>query len=225
LKKYKVKGMMCAACSQKVERAVKSIPGIKYSSVNLLSGVLTVDGAEDEAVISAVRRAGYDCAQMDGNSAMPVDNTDVIRGSARRLVFSLFFLVFLMYVSMGHLMWGFPLPAFIENSPITISLIQLVLSGVVLIINRRFFINGFRGLIKLAPNMDSLIAIGSFTAYFWSVIVVFKIAFEENTVISHGYLHELYFESAAMILALISLGKMLEEMAKGKTGSAIKSLM
>lgn len=217
--------MSCAACSAKVERAVKAISGIKHCSVNLLGGVMLADGAEDEKIIDAVRRAGYDCALMNKDEPVPVDNGDVIKGSARRLGLSVFFLVILMYVSMGHIMWGFPLPHFIANSPLAIALIQLVTSGIVLVINKRFFINGFRGLIKLAPNMDSLIAIGSLTAYLWSVFVVFEIAFEKNPELLHGYLHELYFESAAMILALISLGKMLEEIAKGKTGSAISALM
>ncbi len=217
--------MSCAACSSKVERAVRAIPGIKHCSVNLLSGIMTADGADDEIIINAVRRAGYGCAVSDGNETESVDNGEVIKGAARRLIYSLFFLVILMYISMGHLMWGFPLPKLIQNSPLAIALIELVTSSAVLIINKRFFINGFRGLIKLAPNMDSLIAIGSLTAYLWSVVTVFKIAFAQNAHLAHGYLHELYFESAAMILALISLGKMLEEIAKGKTGSAIKSLM
>ena len=222
--KYKITGMSCAACSARVERAVKSLDGVRTCSVNLLTATLTVDGVEESAVIAAVEAAGYGAAPFadDGeNFKKTIDGER--KKLINRLVSSLLLLVLLMYVSMGHVMWNFPLPTFLANSALTISLIQLVLSAEVMIINRSFFINGFKGVLKGAPNMDTLVALGSLASFGWSAYLTVRMIFDSAH--AHGYLHELYFESAAMILGFITLGKLLESVAKGKTTNAIKGLL
>ena len=221
MQQYNVSGMSCAACSAAVEKAVKGVEGVTACSVNLLTNSMTVDGtASESAVISAVTKAGYGASTADSEK----NNTqsDILADTEtpvliRRLVSSLIFLIALMYLSMGYTMWGFPLPAFLVNNPLAIALIQMVLSAVVMVINRKFFTNGFKGLIHRTPNMDTLVSLGSAASFIYSVYVMIAM---------HGhFLHDLYFESAAMILALITLGKMLEARSKGKTTDALRSLM
>lgn len=224
--KYKITGMSCAACSARVEKAVSAVTGVKSCSVNLLTNSMTVDGADSESVISAVEKAGYgaELAGASKNSPEPQKEGDGERKIlVRRLVSSLALLLALMYVSMGHVMWGFPLPAALAENPFAIALIELLLSALVMVINQKFYINGFKGLIKGAPNMDTLVAIGSLASFGFSTFTVFKMSYEIQN--AHHYLHELYFESAAMIVGLITLGKLLEAIAKGKTTSAIRALM
>ncbi len=233
MKTYNVKGMSCAACSARVEKAVSAVDGVVSCSVNLLTASMTVEGGNDDTVISAVRRAGYDASPKDAKTtrAKP-DEADneagrELRVIVGRLVASFVLLLALMYVSMGHVMWGFPLPRALAANPVAIALIELLLSLCVLVINQRFFVNGFRGLVHRAPNMDTLVALGSSASFAWSTYLLFKMTFDAAAggAHLHEYLHGLYFESAAMILALITLGKLLEAVAKGKTTNAIKSLI
>ena len=227
MKKFNVTGMSCAACSARVERAVMSVSGVESCSVNLLTNSMTVSGGDDAEIISAVRAAGY--------GAEPENSAPVQRKSEEnsfekeeksillRLISSFVFLLSLMYISMGHLMWGFPLPEPFAKNPIAIALAELVLSAIILVINQKFFISGFRGVISGAPNMDTLVSMGSLVSFVWSTYLLFEMSFDAEGA-AHT-LHGLYFESAAMILVLITLGKLLEAHAKGKTTSAIKSLM
>ncbi len=224
--KYKITGMSCAACSSRVEKAVKSIEGVKSCSVNLLTNSMTVEGADEKSVIAAVVGAGYGAELFDAEKSgeerqneMDAERKKLIR----RLVSSLILLVLLMYVSMGHVMWNFPLPTFLSENAILIALMQLALALAVMIINRSFYISGTRAIIKGAPNMDTLVALGSLASFGWSTYLVFKMAFDSAG--AHGYLHELYFEGAAMIVGFITLGKLLEAIAKGKTTSAIQQLI
>ena len=224
MKKYNVSGMSCAACSARVEKAVRAVPGVKSCSVSLLTNSMTVEGGEEGLVISAVVAAGYGATPFENskNYARGRDNKEE-KALLQRLLYSVILLAILMYISMGHLMWGAPLPSVIAKSPLLIALCELTLSAAILIINRRFFINGYKGVIHLAPNMDTLVALGSGISFLWSVYLVFKIAFSTDG--GEHYLHSLYFESAAMILALITVGKFLEGRAKGKTTDAIRELM
>ena len=224
MKKYNVSGMSCAACSARVEKAVRAVPGVSACSVNLLTNSMTVEGGEEGLVISAVVAAGYGATPFENskNYARGRDNKEE-KALLQRLLYSVILLAILMYISMGHLMWGAPLPSVIAKSPLLIALCELTLSAAILIINRRFFINGYKGVIHLAPNMDTLVALGSGISFLWSVYLVFKIAFSTDG--GEHYLHSLYFESAAMILALITVGKFLEGRAKGKTTDAIRELM
>ena len=227
MKQYNVTGMSCAACSARVEKAVLSVAGVSACSVNLLTHSMGVEGtADDRTIIEAVRKAGYGASPKDKEKKESAEDDALADKEApllfRRLVASLVFLVLLMYVSMGHTMWGFPLPAFFEDNPIAIAIIQLLLSLAVMVINQRFFTNGVRGLLHRAPNMDTLVALGSAASFGYSLYALLAMTVSDTP--AH-YLHELYFESAAMILALITLGKMLEARAKGKTTSALKSLM
>ena len=218
--------MSCAACSARIEKAVSSLEGVRSCSVNLLTSSMTVEGSDEKSVIEAVERAGYGASLAGVRKNTVNDKKDTAwEGKAliKRLVSSLVLLAFLMYISMGHVMWGAPLPKLISESALAIALIELVLAACVMIINKKFYINGFRGLFQRAPNMDSLVAIGSLSSFGFSSYIVFKMAADGQN--AHGYLHELYFESAAMIVALITLGKLLEAFAKGKTTSAIKSLL
>ncbi len=227
MEKYNVKGMSCAACVANVEKAVKKVDGVEICSVSLLTNSMNVDGEYDSAdVIEAVRNAGYDAAiySEDTYSSENGDNiTYEIAKLKKRLVSSLLFLLVLMCLAMGHNMFGLPLPNFLENSPIMITLLQLVLSLVVLVINKNFFINGFRSLFHGSPNMDTLVALGSLASYMYSIgVAVVMVLTPEK---ADHLLHELYFESAAMILVLITVGKMLEAISKGKTTDALKGLM
>ncbi len=223
MKKYNVTGMNCAACSARVEKAVSEVQGVDACSVNLLTNSLIVEGDVDEKEITkAVIDAGYgiDSAQKKNDGEEKEANT-----LKTRLFASLGFLVVLMYISMGYTMWGFPVPKFLEENAIAVGFIQLVLTVCVMIINRKFFVNGFRSLWKQNPNMDTLVAIGSGSAFLYSVYVLIVICACGDDAIAWHYIHELYFESAAMILTLITFGKLLENRAKGKTTDALRGLM
>ncbi len=232
MKKYKVTGMSCAACSARVEKAVSKIAGVTACSVSLLTNSMSVEGsASNQEILDAVAAAGYS-ASFEGASAKAVLG-DALQDHetprlVRRLLSSLVFLAALMYISMGHAMWGWPLPSFFQGNPVGVALVQLLLTAVVVIINGRFFTSGFRGLIRRAPNMDTLVALGATAALGYSIYVLFAMtgaqARGDSTAASH-MLHDLYFESAAMILALITVGKTLEARSKGKTTDALRKLM
>ena len=234
MKQYTVTGMSCAACSARVEKAVVKVPGVKACAVSLLTNSMGVEGtAEPEAVIAAVKAAGYGAAlkgdngpaQPAGEDALEDHETPVLK---RRLLVSLGFLLALMYISMGHSMWGWPLPQRLAENHVALGLAQLLLSAIVMVINQKFFINGFRSLWHRSPNMDTLVAMGSAASFCYSVYALFAMT-EAQMLGDHGtvmaYMHEFYFESAAMILTLITEGKMLEARSKGKTTDALKGLM
>lgn len=221
--------MSCAACSARVEGAVAKLPGVTSCSVNLLTNSMNVEGdIADSEIISAVEKAGYG-ASLKGE-LLKKDNDNLqnsgIRSVTMRLVASIVLLIPLMYISMGHVMLGAPLPEFLVRNPLSIALIQCVLTAIIMVINQKFFISGAKGVINLSPNMDTLVSLGSLASFLYSLVIVFIMS---DKLLSGGdathYLHGLYFESAAMILALITVGKMLEERAKGKTTDAIKSLI
>lgn len=240
MEQYTVTGMSCAACQARVEKAVSKVEGVESCSVSLLTNSMGVEGsASPEAVIRAVTDAGYGAAlKADGSAgekpgssytaaedALEDRETPVLK---KRLIWSLGFLIVLMYFSMGHMMWGWPLPAFFEDNHIAMGLLQMILAAIVMVINQKFFISGFRGLFHGAPNMDTLVAMGSAASFCWSVYVLFamtgaQLAGDSEAVMK--YMHDFYFESAAMILTLITVGKMLEARSKGKTTDALKSLM
>ncbi len=228
MEQYNVTGMSCAACSARVEKAVLAVEGVTSCSVSLLTNSMGVEGtASESAIIEAVKNAGYGASKKgsEKKSASPDDDALADRETPvliKRLISSLAFLLILMYVSMGHVMWGFPLPEFFENNPIAIGIVELILSAIVMVINQKFFINGVRGLIHRSPNMDTLVSLGSAASFGYSVYALLAMTVAEHP---EHYLHEFYFESAAMILALITLGKMLEARSKGKTTDALKSLM
>ena len=231
MRQYNVTGMSCAACSARVEKAVKTVDGVLSCTVNLLTGSMNVEGGDNEKIISAVKNAGYGAYLKSKKSNVTDSDTQLEEKAKReerniiiRLVISLILLLPLMYLSMGYSMWNFPLPLVFRENPISIALLQLLLSAFVLLVNQRFFISGFLGVVKRAPNMDTLVALGSGVSFLWSCAAVFKMIFSEGHD-AHRYLHELYFESAAMILVFITVGKLLEARAKGKTTNAIKSLM
>lgn len=219
--------MSCAACSSRVEKAVSGLSGVRECSVNLLTNSMNVTGtATDAEIISAVQKAGYGVALASGkgeqasSSSMPQDES---KSLIKRLIYSAVFLIVLMYFSMGAIMWGFPVPEFFSGNPMAIALLELLLTTCVLIINKKFFISGFRGLINRSPNMDTLVALGSGVSFIYSIWLMFKMTAEPD--MAGHILHGLYFESAAMILALITVGKFLEAHSKGKTTNALKSLM
>ena len=240
MEQYKVTGMSCAACSARVEKAVAKVEGVTACSVSLLTNSMGVEGtAKTEDIIKAVEAAGYGAAKAgtqtaEGGTAGPDTaaedaltdkETPVLK---KRLISSVGFLALLMYVSMGHVMWGWPLPELLAKNPMAIGLIELLLTIIVMVINSKFFINGFRSLLHGAPNMDTLVALGSGAAFVYSTYALFAMSYalvEGNPVSAGHYLHELYFESAAMILTLITVGKMLEARSKGKTTDALKGLM
>ena len=222
MRKYRVTGMSCAACSARVERAVSSLDGIDSCSVNLLTATLSVEGgATDGEIKAAVENAGYGIADGSNVRSRGSDKTEQKR-IITRLAVSLVILLPLMYLSMGYAMWGFPLPKLLGDNPIAIALLQMALAAAVMIINRRFFINGFLGLLRGAPNMDTLVALGSFASFAYSIGVIFTMG---DAHAAHAALHGLYFESAAMILVLITVGKLLEARAKGRTTDAVERLM
>ena len=227
MEKYNVKGMSCAACVANVEKAVKKVNGVQSCTVSLLTNSMNVDGEYDAVeLINAVKNAGYDASvySEDAFASDTNDNTAFeIAKLKKRLVSSFVFLLLLMYMAMGHNMLGVPLPTFLENNPLLITLIQFVLSLVVLVINKNFFVNGLKSLFHGSPNMDTLVALGSLASFLYSigVTVVMMTDIEK----SYHLLHELYYESAAMILVLITVGKMLEAISKGKTTDALKGLM
>ena len=239
MQQFIVTGMSCAACSARVEKAVSKVEGDTSCSVSLLTNSMGVEGtAADQAIIQAVEAAGYgasvkgEAAEHSGASSMAAEeemlkdhDTPVLK---RRLLASLGFLIVLMYFSMGHMMWGWPLPAFFENNHIAMGLVQLLLTGIVMVINQKFFISGFTSLAHRAPNMDTLVALGSTAAFGYSTYVLFAMTDAQvkgNMEMVMHYMHEFYFESAAMILTLITVGKMLEARSKGKTTDALKGLM
>ena len=226
MRQFSVSGMSCAACSARVEKAVSAIEGVSSCSVNLLTNSMTVEGsASDEMIIAAVTAVGYGATVKGAESNENVNNNShnkEFKGVLNRLIASIVLLVPLMYFSMGYVMWCAPLPKILESNPIFVAIIQLVISGVILVINRKFFISGFRAAFKLAPNMDTLVALGSGVSYVYSIFTTVMMVGADNP---HHLLHQLYFESAAMILTLITVGKMLEARAKGKTTDAINSLI
>ena len=226
MRQFSVSGMSCAACSARVEKAVSATEGVSLCSVNLLTNSMTVEGsASDEAIIAAVTAAGYGATVKGAESNENVNNNShnkEFKGVLSRLIASIVLLVPLMYFSMGYVMWGAPLPKMLESNPVFVAIIQLVISGAILVINRKFFISGFRAAFKLAPNMDTLVALGSGVSYVYSIFTTVMMPGADNP---HHLLHQLYFESAAMILTLITVGKMLEARAKGRTTDAINSLI
>lgn len=232
MKQYNVTGMSCAACSARVEKAVSAVEGVNQCSVNLLTNSMAVEGsASDSEIIAAVKKAGYG-ASVKGEKQNQELNEDEFRDTEtpklkRRLVLSVGFLAVLMYVSMGHSMWGWPLPL-LEGNYLGIGLLQMCLSAIVMIINNKFFVSGFKGIINKAPNMDTLVAMGSGASFLWSVYVLFAMTARVTSGDTESLMHlshEFYFESAAMIVTLITVGKMLEAKSKGKTTNAIKALM
>lgn len=226
---FMVKGMTCAACSARVEKAARSVPGVTDCSVNLLTGDMTVEGqVSPQEVISAVEKAGYQASTKGGEKTQTPKAEKATGNLPARLIASLIFLGVLMYISMGRMLWDVPLPAFLEKSSTASGIAQLLLSGIILVINQRFFISGARSLLHGAPNMDTLVALGAGVSYAYSTVLVFAMAGAEaagEAEKAAHMLHGLYFESAAMILALITLGKLLEARAKGKTTKALEGLM
>ena len=229
MKQFNVSGMSCAACSSRVEKAVATVEGVTSCSVSLLTNSMGVEGtASDAAIIAAVKNAGYGASVKGEAQSNSPENEDILKDKEtpalkKRLVASLGFLAVLMYISMGHMMWGFPLPAALAKNHLALGLLQLLLAAVVMIINRNFFINGFKGFLHKSPNMDTLVALGSGASFVWSVYALFKMTANINE--AAEYMHEFYFESAAMILTLITVGKMLEARSKGKTTDALKNLI
>ena len=223
-RKYNVTGMSCAACSAHVEKAAKSVKGVTEVNVSLLTNSMTVtgNGFDDAAVCAAVKAAGYGASAVGEKREKSSDEDEETKKIIIRLIASLVLLVPLMYISMGHMV-GLPLPAFLAENPIAAALCEMILSAAVMVINQKFFINGFKGLIHLAPNMDTLVALGSGMSFAYSAALLFIMT--SNTEDSAHLLHGMYFESAAMILALITVGKMLESRSKGKTTDAIKRLI
>ena len=237
MEQYNVTGMSCAACSARVEKAVKKVPGVTSCSVSLLTNSMGVEGtASPAAILSAVQEAGYGASPKNVSASKASDASADLDALAdhetpklkRRLIASLGFLLVLMYFSMGHMMWGWPLPRWFDGNHIAMGLVQLLLAGIVMVINQKFFINGFKGLIHGAPNMDTLVALGSMASFVWSTYALFAMTRAQvdgsDELVMH-YMMEFYFESAAMILTLITVGKMLEARSKGKTTDALKSLM
>ena len=237
MEQYNVTGMSCAACSARVEKAVKKVPGVTSCSVSLLTNSMGVEGtASPAAILSAVQEAGYGASPKNASASKTSDASADLDALAdhetpklkRRLIASLGFLLVLMYFSMGHMMWGWPLPHWFDGNHVAMGLVQLLLAGIVMVINQKFFINGFKGLIHGAPNMDTLVALGSMASFVWSTYALFAMTraqVDGNDELVMHYMMEFYFESAAMILTLITVGKMLEARSKGKTTDALKSLM
>ena len=237
MEQYNVTGMSCAACSARVEKAVKKVPGVTSCSVSLLTNSMGVEGtASPAAILSAVQEAGYGASPKNASASKASDASADLDALAdhetpklkRRLIASLGFLLVLMYFSMGHMMWGWPLPHWFDGNHVAMGLVQLLLAGIVMVINQKFFINGFKGLIHGAPNMDTLVALGSMASFVWSTYALFAMTraqVDGNDALVMHYMMEFYFESAAMILTLITVGKMLEARSKGKTTDALKSLM
>lgn len=234
MKQYNVTGMSCASCVARVEKAVNKVEGVTSCSVNLLTNSMSVDGdVKSSDVISAVEKAGYG-ASLKGNSSKenktndePLKDTETPK-LKKRLFSSLVFLLLLMYISMGHMMWGFPLPSILANNHIAMGLIQLLLTGIIMVINQKFFVSGFKALIHRSPNMDTLVALGAGASFIYSVYALFAMTnaqVNNDMSLVMKYMDEFYFESAGMILTLITLGKMLESYSKGKTTNAIKGLM
>ncbi|HEY9575456.1 MAG TPA: heavy metal translocating P-type ATPase [Lachnospiraceae bacterium] len=235
MEQYNVTGMSCAACSARVEKAVLKVDGVTSCTVSLLTNSMGVEGSADESAIKrAVENAGYHAQKKEkGKTKENREEDDLLKDTEtpklkKRLWASLGFLLLLMYVSMGHMMWGWPLPAFFNNNHVAMGLIQLLLTVIIMVINQKFFVSGFKGLLHGAPNMDTLVALGSGAAFLYSSYALFAMTDAQVRLGSQGakvYMHEFYFESAAMILTLITVGKMLEAKSKGRTTDALKGLM
>ena len=234
MEQYPVTGMSCAACSARVEKAVKAVPGVTSCSVSLLTNSMGVEGtANASAIVKAVQEAGYGASPKAAAAETPSAELDALADHEtprlkKRLIASLVFLAVLMYFSMGHMMWGWPLPHWFDGNHVAMGLVQLLLAGIVMVINQKFFISGFKGLLHRAPNMDTLVALGSSASFLWStyaLVAMTRAQVDGNDALVMHYMMELYFESAAMILTLITVGKMLEARSKGKTTDALKSLM
>ena len=234
MEQYTVTGMSCAACSARVEKAVKAVPGVTSCSVSLLTNSMGVEGtASASAIVKAVQEAGYGASPKAAAAEPPSAELDALADHEtprlkKRLIASLVFLAVLMYFSMGHMMWGWPLPHWFDGNHVAMGLVQLLLAGIVMVINQKFFISGFKGLLHRAPNMDTLVALGSSASFLWSTYALFAMTraqVDGNDALVMHYMMELYFESAAVILTLITVGKMLEARSKGKTTDALKSLM
>ena len=237
MRQYDITGMSCAACSARIEKAVGKVTGVTSCAVSLLTNSMGVEGtADDGAIIAAVEAAGYGASPKGGRSTetgRAIPGEEALRDREtpailRRLVASIGFLLVLMYLSMGHMMWGWPLPAWLSENHVALGLAELLLAGIVLVINQKFFVSGFKSLLHGAPNMDTLVAMGASVSYIWSVVTLFRMC-EAARLGDHAAVmrlsSDLYFESAAMILTLITVGKMLEARSKGKTTDALKSLM
>ena len=236
MEQYTVTGMSCAACSARVEKAVSHVPGVTSCSVSLLTNSMGVEGtASPQEIINAVEQAGYG-ASLKGASGEQVSSSAAEEALAdhetpvlkRRLIASIGFLLVLMYFSMGHMMWNWPLPSWFDGNHVAVGLVQLLLAGIIMVINQKFFISGFKALWHRAPNMDTLVALGSMASFVWSVYALFAMTRAQadgNMEAVMEYMMEFYFESAAMILTLITVGKMLEARSKGRTTDALKSLM
>ncbi|MCH5278430.1 MAG: heavy metal translocating P-type ATPase [Christensenellaceae bacterium] len=240
MQQYTVTGMTCAACSARVEKAVSKVPGVTTCSVSLLTNSMGVEGtASAQAIISAVQQAGYG-ASLKGSGkgsgaerhSVSADEDALIDRETpvlkRRLIASVGFLIVLMYLSMGHMMWGWPVPAWFNHNHVALGLVQLLLAGIIMVINQKFFISGFKSLWHRAPNMDTLVAMGSMASFLWSTYILFAMTraqVDGNSEVVMSYMMDFYFETAATILTLITVGKMLEARSKGKTTNALKSLM
>ena len=235
MKKYTISGMSCAACQSRVEKAVNALPNVDSAVVSLLTNSMQVEGsASDSEIIQTVEKAGYGAKTAGGSkkdtASMEEDQlkdtqTPILR---KRLIVSLVLLIPLMYISMGHMMWDWPLPAFLIGNHIAMGLIQMLFTIAILVINQKFFISGIKGVLNKAPNMDTLVAMGAGAAFAYSTYVLFAMTDAQvsgNSDKVMEYMHDFYFESAAMIVTLITLGKMLESYSKGKTTDALKSLM
>ena len=236
MKKYSVYGMSCAACSSRVEKAVSKVDGVDSVAVNLLTNSMIVEGdVNPKVIMKAVEDAGYKAkpqenekTKSENDQIKELDNSDETKKIRNRFIWSLIFLVPLMYVSMGVTMWGFPVPDAFEKNHIAMGLTEMLFTIIIMIINKKFFVSGLKGLINKAPNMDTLVALGSGASFGYSLYVLYAMTFAQvdgNMELVHHYMHEFYFESAAMILTLITLGKMLESFSKGKTTDALKGLM
>ncbi|MDD7288485.1 MAG: heavy metal translocating P-type ATPase, partial [Clostridiales bacterium] len=234
MKQYNVTGMSCAACSARVEKAVSKVPGVEACSVSLLTNSMGVEGtASPQAVIAAVEGAGYGASEKGAGAAAQAPSEDALADKdtpalKRRLVWSVLFLLVLLYFSMGHMLWDWPLPPFYEGNHVAMGLTQLLLTGIIMVINQKFFVSGFQSLWHRAPNMDTLVALGSAAAFVYSTYALFamtgaQVRGDMDAVMT--YMMDFYFESAAMILTLITVGKMLEARSKGKTTDALKGLM
>ena len=234
MEQYNVTGMSCAACSARVEKAVNQVPGVTACSVSLLTNSMGVEGTADpQEIIAAVENAGYGASRKGGKAEAASPDADALADREtpvlrRRLIASLVLLVPLMYVSMGHMMWGWPLPSFFDGNHVAMGIVQMFLAAVIMVINQKFFISGFKSLWHRAPNMDTLVALGSGVSFLWSVWVLLRMTravTDGDQALVQECMMGFYFESAAMILALITVGKMLEARSKGKTTDALKSLM
>ena len=236
MEQYNVTGRSCAACSTRVEKAVQKVPGVTSCSVSLLTNSMGVEGeVSAQAIINAVEQAGYGASLKgtdkqklsisESEEALEDHETPILK---RRLIASIGFLLVLMYFSMGHMMWGWPLPAWFNDNHIAMGLVQMLLAGIVMVINQKFFISGFKSLWHRAPNMDTLVALGSMASFVWSVYALFAMTraqVDGDSAAVMSYMMDFYFESAAMILTLVSFGKYLEQLSKRKTTQAISKLM